>query len=161
MSRGKPSKAQLDLSMGMMDVLSSASDLTCDDGTDCRNYGVLDGIPEMKQLFADMLGIKTEYITVHQEACTHLHRTVQHIKSLGVKAGVALGIVQAGGVRTAAAVVDRAVLQRDLPRCKIAGQALQQAIAARMSDVEVISVGSIPPIRYTLMCEERLISIHS
>lgn len=33
---------------------------------------------------------QTEYITVHQEACTHLDRTVQHIKSLGVKAGVAL-----------------------------------------------------------------------
>lgn len=32
----------------------------------------------------------TEYITVHQEACPHLHRTVQHIKSLGIKAGVAL-----------------------------------------------------------------------
>ena len=32
----------------------------------------------------------TEYITVHEEACVHLHRTVQHIKSLGVKAGVAV-----------------------------------------------------------------------
>ena len=42
MSRGKPSVDQLDLSMGMMDVLSSDDDLTCEDGTDCRNYGVLD-----------------------------------------------------------------------------------------------------------------------
>ena len=41
MSRGKPSVEQLDLSMGMMDVLSSDDDLTCEDGTDCRNYGVL------------------------------------------------------------------------------------------------------------------------
>jgi len=32
----------------------------------------------------------TEYITVHEEACVHLHRTVQHIKSMGVKAGVAV-----------------------------------------------------------------------
>ena len=39
MSRGKPSVEQLDLSMGMMDVLSSSDDLTCEDGTDCRNYG--------------------------------------------------------------------------------------------------------------------------
>ena len=37
MSRGKPSVEQLDLSMGMMDVLSSNDDLTCEDGTDCRN----------------------------------------------------------------------------------------------------------------------------
>ena len=33
---------------------------------------------------------QTEYITVHQEACTHLDRTVQHIKAQGVKAGVSL-----------------------------------------------------------------------
>ncbi len=33
---------------------------------------------------------QTEFIVVHQEACPHLHRTVQHIKSLGVKAGVAI-----------------------------------------------------------------------
>lgn len=31
-----------------------------------------------------------EYMTVHQEACTHLHRTVQQIKAAGMKAGVAL-----------------------------------------------------------------------
>ena len=36
MSRGKPSVEQLDLSMGLMDVLSSDSDLACEDGTDCR-----------------------------------------------------------------------------------------------------------------------------
>ena len=55
MSRGKPSQEQLDLSMGMMDVLTSGVDLTCDDGTDCRNYGVLDGISEAKQLIGDMI----------------------------------------------------------------------------------------------------------
>lgn len=32
----------------------------------------------------------TEIITVHQEACPHLHRTLQFIKSFGVKAGVSL-----------------------------------------------------------------------
>lgn len=38
----------------------------------------------------DFVTPQTEYITVHQEACTHLHRSIQNIKSLGVKAGVAL-----------------------------------------------------------------------
>ena len=55
MSRGKPCKEQLDLSMGMMDVLSSDSDLACEDGTDCRNYGVLTGIDEAKELLSDMM----------------------------------------------------------------------------------------------------------
>ena len=55
MSRGKPSQEQLDLSMGMMDVLNSDEDLTCEDGTDCRNYGVLTGIEEAKVLIGDMM----------------------------------------------------------------------------------------------------------
>jgi len=38
----------------------------------------------------EFAGEKTEYITVHQEACVHLHRTVQHIKNLGIKAGVSV-----------------------------------------------------------------------
>ena len=48
MSRGKPSADQLNLSMGMMDTLTSGVDLTCEDGVDCRNYGGLDGIDEAK-----------------------------------------------------------------------------------------------------------------
>ncbi|MBO4297359.1 MAG: aminotransferase, partial [Clostridia bacterium] len=55
MSRGKPCQEQLDLSMGMMDVLDSASDLTCEDGTDCRNYGQLTGIEEARVLLGDMM----------------------------------------------------------------------------------------------------------
>ena len=55
MSRGKPCKEQLDLSMGLMDVLDSGSDLTCDDGTDCRNYGQLTGIDEARVLLGDMM----------------------------------------------------------------------------------------------------------
>ena len=39
MARGKPCREQLDLSMGLMDALNSEADLSCEDGTDCRNYG--------------------------------------------------------------------------------------------------------------------------
>ena len=55
MSRGKPCQEQLDLSMGLMDVLDSSSDLTCEDGTDCRNYGALTGIEEARELLGDMM----------------------------------------------------------------------------------------------------------
>ena len=50
MSRGKPSREQLNISMALMDVLNSSTDLKDEDGVDCRNYGVLDGIPECKRL---------------------------------------------------------------------------------------------------------------
>lgn len=65
MSRGKPGADQLDISMGMMDVLSSQSDLTCDDGTDCRNYGVLDGISEAKQLICGMTETPPENLIMY------------------------------------------------------------------------------------------------
>ena len=65
MSRGKPCVEQLDLSMGMMDVLNSDSDLTCEDGTDCRNYGVLDGIREAKELLADMIEVNPDNIIIY------------------------------------------------------------------------------------------------
>ena len=64
MSRGKPSTEQLNLSMGMMDVLNSDSDLVCEEGVDCRNYGVLDGIREAKQLLADMMEVPKENIVI-------------------------------------------------------------------------------------------------
>ncbi|MCI9006106.1 MAG: aminotransferase [Lachnospiraceae bacterium] len=65
MSRGKPSAEQLDLSMGMMDVLGSESDLNCEDGTDCRNYGVLDGIQEAKVLLGDMIECHPDNIIIY------------------------------------------------------------------------------------------------
>ena len=64
MSRGKPSTEQLNLSMGMMDVLRSDSDLVCEEGVDCRNYGVLDGIRETKQLLADMMEVPKDNIVI-------------------------------------------------------------------------------------------------
>ena len=64
MARGKPSPEQLDLSMGMMDVLSSKADLKCEDGTDCRNYGVLSGIPEAKELIADVMEVNPNNLII-------------------------------------------------------------------------------------------------
>jgi hypothetical protein len=65
MSRGKPSQKQLDLSMGLMDVLNSDADLFCEDGTDCRNYGVLDGIEECKDLIGDMMENRPDNILIY------------------------------------------------------------------------------------------------
>ncbi|MBQ6496877.1 MAG: ribulose-phosphate 3-epimerase [Firmicutes bacterium] len=47
-------------------------------------------IEDPDKYIEDFVTPNTEYITVHQEACTHLHRTIQHIKQAGVKAGVSL-----------------------------------------------------------------------
>ena len=65
MSRGKPGADQLDLSMGMLDVLDSKTALKSENGTDLRNYGVLDGIPEAKKLMADVIGTKPENVIVY------------------------------------------------------------------------------------------------
>ena len=65
MSRGKPSADQLDLSMGLMDVLSSDSDLKCETGVDCRNYGVIDGIPEAKRLLGEMSEVDPDHIIIY------------------------------------------------------------------------------------------------
>lgn len=68
MSRGKPSPSQLDVSLGLMDALNSNSVLKSEDGTDCRNYGVLDGIPEAKKLMADMMGTTADHIIIFGNA---------------------------------------------------------------------------------------------
>ncbi len=63
MSRGKPSPQQLDLSMDMLDCLSK-DDYKSENGMDCRNYGLLDGIPEAKKLFADMIDVNDDEVIV-------------------------------------------------------------------------------------------------
>ena len=64
MSRGKPAASQLDMGMDFMDVLDSQSNMKTEDGMDVRNYGGLDGIPEAKQLMADIMGVKAENVIV-------------------------------------------------------------------------------------------------
>ncbi len=61
MSRGKPAAAQLDLTNGLFEALD---DYHTASGLDARNYGVLDGIPEAKKLFSDLLDIPADKIIV-------------------------------------------------------------------------------------------------
>ena len=64
LSRGKPAPEQLALSQRMLGELNSRSVLDSEDGTDCRNYGGLDGIPEAKALLAGMIGARPEQVMV-------------------------------------------------------------------------------------------------
>ena len=63
MTRGKPCPEQLDLSVGLLDGLSRA-EFKASDGSDCRNYGGLDGLPEAKDLFAAYMGVRPEEIII-------------------------------------------------------------------------------------------------
>ena len=65
MSRGKPSKEQLDLSNGLMDVLSSQVSLVSSEGIDCRNYGIIDGISSARKLLADMSEVPERNILIY------------------------------------------------------------------------------------------------
>lgn len=64
MARGKPGKAQLDISNGLLDVINSKSEFVGNDKMDCRNYGILDGIDECKKLFAEILEVAPENVMV-------------------------------------------------------------------------------------------------
>lgn len=68
LTRGKPSPRQLDLSMEMYDLISSKSVLRTEAGTDCRNYGSLDGIDEAKRLMAGFMDCRQEQVIVHGNA---------------------------------------------------------------------------------------------
>ena len=85
MARGKPCTEQLDLSMGMMDVLSSNDDLTCEDGTDCRNYGVLDGIKEARELIGDMMENPIDSIIIYGNSSLNvMYDTISRSMTHGV-----------------------------------------------------------------------------
>ena len=85
MSRGKPSEAQLNLSMGMMDVLIRTTDLRCSVGVDCRNYCVLDGIPEAKELLSDMTEVSPDNIIIYGNSSLNvMYDTVARSMTHGV-----------------------------------------------------------------------------
>jgi DNA-binding transcriptional MocR family regulator len=64
MSRGKPCKEQLDLSLPMLDILNSDSNLKSANGIECRNYGNLAGLPELRNLFAKILEVEPEEVFI-------------------------------------------------------------------------------------------------
>ena len=85
MARGKPCREQLDLSMGLMDALNSEADLSCEDGTDCRNYGVLTGIDEAKVLIGAMMENKPENIIIYGNSSLNvMYDTVSRAYTHGI-----------------------------------------------------------------------------
>ena len=85
MTRGKPCPEQLDLSLGLLTCLDKTDILTAS-GTDCRNYGGVDGIPEAKNLFAQYLEVDPEEIIIGgNSSLAMMHDTFMRAMLKGVE----------------------------------------------------------------------------
>ncbi len=88
MSRGKPGTDQLNILEKLLTVLFENKDCYAENGTDCRNYGIIDGIPEAKKLFADLLGVLPENVIVGGNSSLNLmFDAVMRCLTLGVPGG--------------------------------------------------------------------------
>jgi DNA-binding transcriptional MocR family regulator len=89
LTRGKPSAEQLDLSTALLDLPGSA-DYRAADGSDVRNYGGLRGLPELREIFAPLLGLKPEsMIAVGNSSLELMHDYLMHAVLFGVPGGSA------------------------------------------------------------------------
>jgi DNA-binding transcriptional MocR family regulator len=87
MTRGKPSAEQLDLAAGMLGNVTG-SDYTASDGTDTRNYGGVDGLPELKAIFAEMLETTPAHVVVGGNSSLQMmHDTIVRALLHGVPDG--------------------------------------------------------------------------
>ncbi len=85
MSRGKPNTEQLDISMEMIDTLSRSHKLAGEQGVDCRNYGVLDGIIEAKRLLSAMIECPVDNIIIYGNSSLNvMYDTVARSMTHGV-----------------------------------------------------------------------------
>ncbi len=85
MARGKPGASQLDLAMGMLDVVNSESDMRTILGNDTRNYGDIDGIGESRRLMADMLEVEKDNVIVYGNSSLNImYDRVSHAMTHGV-----------------------------------------------------------------------------
>ncbi len=64
MSRGKPCAEQLDISVHMLDIVNSEHDCKSKTGLDCRNYGLLEGLPSCRELFSKLMQVKPDEVMV-------------------------------------------------------------------------------------------------
>ena len=85
MARGKPGTDQLDISTGIMDILTAKDAMKGEDGMDIRNYGILDGTAECKKLMADMLDVSPDKIIVYGNSSLNImYDTVSRSMTHGV-----------------------------------------------------------------------------
>jgi aspartate/methionine/tyrosine aminotransferase len=86
MTRGKPCSEQLDLAMDMLECVRDEN-FRSENGTDCRNYGGLDGIPEAKALFAEYMGVDTDEIIIGASSSLNMmHDTFMRAMVKGITA---------------------------------------------------------------------------
>ena len=84
LTRGKPSLAQLDLSNGLLDLPLSA-DHTSADGVDVRNYGGTDGLPELRAIYSELLGIPVpQLLALGNASLNVMHDVIVHALLHGV-----------------------------------------------------------------------------
>jgi len=87
LTRGKPSPAQLDLSSALLS-LPGPEDFRDSSGTDLRNYGGADGLPELRAIFGELLGIPAAQLLAHGNASLAImHDTLVHALLHGVPGG--------------------------------------------------------------------------
>ena len=85
MSRGKPAASQLDMEMDFMNILNKDSVLKTEAGVDCRNYGIMDGIPEARKLIGDVLGVPADNVIIFGNASLNImYDTVARSEMFGV-----------------------------------------------------------------------------
>ena len=84
LTRGKPAPEQLDLSSELMTILGP-KDYRAADGTDCRNYGGLEGLPEVRALFGELLEVKPDQVMAAENSSLSL---MYHTLALAMLHGV-------------------------------------------------------------------------
>ncbi len=88
LTRGKPNAEQLDLSLDILNVINEKEDCFDETGFDCRNYGVLDGIPAAKKLFADLMNTTPERVIIGgNSALNMMYDTIARAMLFGVYGG--------------------------------------------------------------------------
>ena len=88
LTRGKPSQMQLDLSSDMLGIIGDRGDCFSESGLDCRNYGILDGLPETKRLFSELYGIPaSQLLILGNSSLTAMYDTILRCMLFGVAGG--------------------------------------------------------------------------
>lgn len=88
LTRGKPSQQQLDLSTDMLGVINDRESCFSEAGLDCRNYGILDGLPETKRLFSELLSIpESRIIIAGNSSLNMMYDTIARAMLFGVYGG--------------------------------------------------------------------------